>query len=217
MADPLELATLLCAKFSHDLSSLVASLTGILELIVETQTDIDEELSLAAQTGRELSSRLQLLRAAWAGLTEPVETSELAALAQTAIGSRKIRLDTRGLAPGGYVQPAIARVTLNVLLLAVESLPQGGLVVVSGDPEQDITIQILGHNAAWPPGLARSLSDHDYACSLIADPRTIQLPLTAMIARATGVQISMMMAANATSTPSPLLITADPNRQRSRP
>jgi hypothetical protein len=71
-------------------------------------------------------------------------------------------------------------------------------------------VQIDGAGAAWPVGLGRCLVDEDYACSLIDEPRTIQAPLTALIARACGVRLSMMMGRTAQAPP-PLLLAPAPN------
>ena len=73
---------------------------------------------------------------------------------------------------------------LNLLLLAAESLPGGGIVALSGSPAHSILVTISGPRAAWPAGLAIWLNDEAAAWqAMLADPRRLQAPLTALLAR----------------------------------
>jgi len=66
MSEALRLAEMLCARLCHDLSSLLGSLIGVIEIAREEHPD-SETLTLAEDTAVQLGQRLKLLRAAWAG------------------------------------------------------------------------------------------------------------------------------------------------------
>jgi hypothetical protein len=105
----------------------------------------------------------------------------------------------------------MARLVLNIVLLAREAMPRGGVLALSGDPATDIVAQIAGPDAAWPVGFARCMADEAYAWSAFSDPRDLQAPLTALIARANGMRLSLMMATGpADANPPPLLIAPEP-------
>ena len=56
----------------------------------------------------------------------------LGMFASSLSGSCRVQLDIAGLEPAAVFPPPAARLILNVLLLAVESLPGGGVVTLSG-------------------------------------------------------------------------------------
>ena len=86
-------------------------------------------------------------------------------------------------------------------------MPRGGTLALSGEPASHIVAQIAGPDAAWPKGFALCVADEARAWTALDDPRDLQAPLTAIIARAVGIRLSLMMAAGASTGPSPLLIT----------
>ena len=68
--------------------------------------------------------------------------------------------------------PGAARVVLNLLLLASESLAGGGIVALSGSPADNILVTISGPHAAWPAGLGTWFIDETAALeAVIADAR----------------------------------------------
>ena len=73
---------------------------------------------------------------------------------------------------------------LNLLLLAAESLPGGGTIALAGSPRTATAGHHPGPRAAWPAGLlplARRAARPGEA--MLADPRRLQAPLTALLAR----------------------------------
>ena len=133
MNESLRLAELLCARLCHDLSGPLGALIGILEIAREEQPD-SETLALAEDTAVELVQRLKLLRAAWGQDGDDLDVARLHDFADCLSSSRRVRLDLAGLEPGASFPPPAARVILNLLLLAAESLPGGGIVALSGSP-----------------------------------------------------------------------------------
>jgi histidine phosphotransferase ChpT len=194
MADPVQLAEMVCVRFSHELSGLLGSLSGVLELVAEAQESPTEEMALATETATELMRRLMLLRAAWGGTSEDMDLATLRTRMRGVVGNHRVQLDLDALADGSVFPPPMARLVLNVMLLAGESLPRGGVLALSGDATSQVVAQIAGPGAAWPPTLALCIADETQAWAALGNPRGLQAPLTALIARAMGMRLSLMMA-----------------------
>jgi histidine phosphotransferase ChpT len=197
MSEALRLSELLCARLCHDLSGLLGSLIGVLEIAREEHAS-SETLAIAEETAIELGQRLKLLRAAWGQDGEELDVIRLQNFADSLSASRRLRLDLEGLElESAFSQPA-GRLILNILLLAAESLPGGGVVALAGSPASHILITISGPRAAWPTGFGGYLADETAAwAAVLAGPRNVQAPLTALIARAHGFRLSILMAASA--------------------
>jgi histidine phosphotransferase ChpT len=207
-ADQVRLAELISVRLSHDLGGLVGSLTGILELVAEAQATPTEEVALATQTAAEVMLRLQLLRAAWGGCPEAMDLAALRTHKLGVVASHRFDLDLSGLAPETVFPPNMARLVLNVLLVAAEAMPRHGVLALSGDAASHVVARISGPNAAWPAGFALCIVDEAEAWAALGDPRHLQAPLTALIARARGMRRSLMMASgtSAGDSPPPLLL-----------
>jgi len=195
--DLLRLAELLCARLCHDLSGPLGALIGILDLAREEAPE-SETVGLAEETAAELAQRLRLLRAAWGRESDELDKARLQVFAAGLLSGRRVRLDLDGLAPDRLFPPAAGRVMLNLLLLAAESLPGGGMVALADAPSDGVLLTISGARAAWPAGLSRWLTDPENAVeAIIADPRRLQAPLTALLIRGYGYRLSVLMPASA--------------------
>jgi len=212
--DALVLAEILAIRLCHDLSGQVNALVGAIE---ELQGGVDhdpEALDLASEAGLALMHRLRLVRAAWGRGGGPMSVAECCSLIGH-VSRRGIRMDLDGLDGTRSFAPSAARLTLNVLMLAAESLPGGGVVEVHGQPELDLVVRITGPRAAWPTGLAGMFADPAAAMEelRLGDPvaaaRSMQAPLTALIAHATGQRISMLLGPHSEPAP-PLLVGLAP-------
>src|SRR5208282_4723840 len=152
-----------------------------------------------------LALRLKLLRAAWAGQSEPLELPRLTALA-CGLAASRVGLDVSGLPAATVFAPAIGRLVLNLLLLAAESLPRGGVLRLDGGAG-DVIARLDGPDAAWPAGLIGMLADEAAAWQALTNPRAVQAPLTALLARHHGLRLTVLLAAGPTTTPPPLRLT----------
>jgi histidine phosphotransferase ChpT len=217
MIGTLHLAELLCSRLCHDLSGLLGSLVGVLEIAREEQAE-SETLAVAEDTAVELTQRLKLLRAAWGQDCEPVNVAQLQTFADGLFASRRVRLDLFGMEPDAEFTPGAGRLLLNILLLAAESLPGGGIVALSGTPASSVVVTIAGPRAAWPPGLGTCLSDETAGWAAGITARHLQAPLTALIAREHGIRLSMLMSAASGSDASlPPLLLSFADHWQSRP
>lgn len=203
--DPLRVAECLCARLCHDIAGALGALMGSLELAREDAAMAEEAVALASVTARALAARLRLIRAAWVGDGTPLDLAGLAQLAQ-GLAERRIHLDLSALAPATVFAPRIARVILNLVLLAAEALPVGGTVwfEMTGP---DLMIGVDGPRAEWPAGIAAALAGE----AVIDGPRGVQAPLTVLLARAAGLHLSLLMPATTVGTGgAPLLLLALP-------
>jgi len=205
MDDRVRLAELVCARLCHDLSGLLASLTGTLDLLAEN-VETDDTMTVALDAAVDLTRRLRLLRAAWAGMARPLTLSDLTSLAEGAEG-RHIHLDVSRLAPDTIFAPAMGRLVLNLLLLAADSLPRGGTLHLDGD-EDDLVVRLDGPQAAWPAGLTGMLVDEDAAWDALGEARGLQAPLTALLAHADGLVLSVLLVGGGPAAAPPLRLSA---------
>jgi histidine phosphotransferase ChpT len=209
--EAMALAERLVTRMCHDLSGQINALTGGLEVGAEAGPTGDAEAwAVINDAAAMLSRRLKLFRAAWG-----IEGADLAATDLPAyvagLPGRRLALDVSNLAPHSFTAKA-GRLVLNVLLLAAESLPMGGVLTLAGDPRHDVVVTLDGPRAAWPAGLAQMFVDPlaavraFNAASGVAGVRTLQAPLTAMIAHRAGMRASFLMAPAIETVP-PLLLT----------
>lgn len=208
--DALFLAETLAARLCHDLSGQVNALVCAVEVMRDEPGPDPDVIGLANDAGEALVRRLRLARAAWGHAAGPMGMDEWRALVE-GMPRRGVRIDLDGVATDGFFSAAAARLTLNVMMLATESLPGGGVVQVSGDPGRDFVVQLHGPRAAWPAGLAAMILDPTEAvdslrrADAMAAARTLQASLTALIAHASDQRISLLLGAQTESAP-PLLV-----------
>jgi histidine phosphotransferase ChpT len=204
----LDLVALVCARLCHDLSGLLGSLTVTLEMASEAGEmaseagemaaapgEAGEALSIANDAASALVGRLRLLRAAWAGEPEPLDLSALTALAG-GLATGRINIDVSRLPKTTVFPPPMGRLVVNLLLLAVESLPSGGALHLAGGAT-DVTLRLDGPHAAWPAGLIGMLADPTSGRAALEDPRTMQGPLTALLAHHHNLRLTPLLATGA--------------------
>lgn len=202
-ATGLRLAELLATRLVHDLSGPTS---GLCAALGEARADA-EALALAEEAAVTLRRRLALYRAAW-GAPAALSGSGLRAMAEGLPNAHRLRLDLAGPIEGAVLPPEAARLLLNLLLLAAESLPRGGAVTLEGDPAQDLVLGIEGPRAGWPEGFSAMLTDADAAWTALPSvPRgpRLQAALTALLAHRARARLRLLLGAAAEAAP-PLLI-----------
>jgi histidine phosphotransferase ChpT len=190
-SDPLRLAELVCARMSHDLGGAIGTLAGALEL-AEDPAVATEALALANQAATELRHRMELQRATWGPAAGPLDLAALRNLARGLPHAKRCSIDFSALPEGTVFSPAFARVVLNLLLLAGDAMNGSGEVTLAGSGT-DLIIAIAGNRAAWPSGMASVLTSEAAAWAALRDARSLQMPLTALLARAVGLRLSLLM------------------------
>ena len=201
----LELASALCARLCHDISSPLGTVVGTLELVGDDPEQTEEALSIASDSAGSLVTRLQLLRAAWAGDCGPMGRARLSEL--SAGLPPRVKADLGELADINF-DGSLARILLNLLLLGADALPAGGQVALSGEPGSGIVLTVTGRSVIWNAGLAAILLNP--LAPHASEPRTVLMPLTARLAHAAGLRLSFLMAAAPSPDNAPRLLLAPP-------
>jgi histidine phosphotransferase ChpT len=189
LSDTIRLVELVTARLCHDLGGLIGTVGNALEMVSEDAARDNEVLAFATSAASALTQRLRLMRAAWGLEVDAIDLPGLLGLVTRALAARRIGLDTRALSPDCIFPPAIARVVLNLIVLASDCLPKGGTIVMMGEPE-DLLVRIDGPGAAWPPGFADCMRDEDAAIAAVTGARSVQMPLAVLFALSRDLRLS---------------------------
>jgi histidine phosphotransferase ChpT len=189
LGDTIRLVELVCARLCHDLGGLIGTIGNALEMVAEDTDGDNEVVAFAASAASALTQRLRLMRAAWGPLVDTMKLPEMVELVTQALAARRIGLDTRVLPPDCEFPPEIARVVLNLVVLACDCLPKGGTIVLLGEPA-DLLVRIDGPGAAWPAGFADCMRDEETAIAAVTGARSVQMPLTVLFALSRQLRLS---------------------------
>ncbi len=168
-------------------------------------------MDLAGDVAVSLGKRLHLVRAAWGGAVSTVSVVEFAGLCEGLPQAGRVKVSFEDLRSGGALCPEMARLLLNVLMLAGESMPRGGTVMLAGDLGGAIMVRLVGAGAAWPAHFAGWMADAGRAWAAVdammpETARGLQGPLTALVGHAGGIRMGFLMARMAEEAP-PLILT----------
>jgi len=209
--DRLRLAELLTSRLCHDISGPVGTLMGALGMARENPGSAGEALDLAGDVAVSLGRRVHLVRAAWGAAVSTVSVVAVAGMCEGLPQAGRVKVSFEDLRPGGALCPEMTRLLLNVLILAGESMPRGGIVIVAGDISGAITVRLVGVGAAWPADFAGWMADARRAWAAVEGmtpemARGLQGPLTALIGHAGGIRMGFLIARAAEEAP-PLILT----------
>ena len=168
---------------------------GALRLIETTLARLCRDIANPAtpfDTDSMLATQRELRQSAWGPGSRPMDRARIQSLATGLQGD--IAVDFSALANRTEWSAPAGRIVLNLLLLAAGSLPAGGTIVLAGSAD-DLFVKIAGSGAAWPAGLARCLTDETEAIAALTGERNVQMAITALLARATGIRLSIVFAA----------------------
>ncbi len=188
-----DLAALLCARICHDLVGPVGALENGLSLLDdEDSADMHEDaIDLIKVGAAQASAKLKFLRIAFgAGGSAPakIASAELETLCRGVYPDGKIVLDWQ-VEADGLDKPA-ARALLNLVMLAVATVPLGGRVVVKAHRSQaatNLSLVCTGRKARLNDDVSHTLAGKAPEGGF--DGRNIQPFYTGMIVRETGGRI----------------------------
>jgi histidine phosphotransferase ChpT len=193
--EALDLAALLCSRVCHDLISPSGAIVNGLEVLEEST---DEEtrsfaLDLIKKSARTASARLQFCRIAFGASgssAAQIDLGDAESVARGFVEDEKVKLSwnlARALVPKNRV-----KLLLNMILVAAQSIPRGGIVAVEGEglPEA-MTYRILarGLNARIAQAVPALLAGEPE--SGIVDAHGIQPFYTGLLARTSGLAVTI--------------------------
>jgi hypothetical protein len=150
------------------------------------------------EAAKRLTNQVNLLEAAWGPADQPISLHQLAHMAHGL--PDHIAVNLSALPPAIVFPASLGRIVLNILLLAADSLPEGGQIMLAGTPE-DLFIRIDGPAAAWPTGMAICLANEAEAQSALTDGRHPQMALTVQLAHTAHIRLSALLASHTQSEP----------------
>ncbi len=135
MDEDLRLAQLLCSRLCHDIIGAAGAVNAGLEILGDGDGVDDAALHLAISSGAEITRRLAFFRVAFGaggvghGGNDPDGLRELAA---ELLESGQVELDWPPAdgATAPELSPTLGKLLLNLVLIASECLPRGGVVSV---------------------------------------------------------------------------------------
>ena len=193
--EALDLAALLCSRVCHDLISPSGAIVNGLE-VLEESTDEETKsfaLDLIKKSARTASARLQFCRIAFGAAgsaTAQVDLGDAENVARGFIEDDKIKLSwnlSSVLLPKNRV-----KLLLNMILVAAQSIPRGGIVAVEGDgPPEAMTFKISarGLNARIPQAVPALLAG--FPERGVVDAHAIQPFYAGLLGRASGLAVSI--------------------------
>lgn len=149
----LDLAALLCSKVCHDVISPVGAIANGLEVLEDEQDAEMREIAfdLVRRSSVQASAKLQFCRIAFGAAGSAgssIDTGDAEDVARKFIGDDKITLEwavPREIRPKNHV-----KLMLNLVMLAVSSIPRGGKISIGVSDASGVTAQAEGKNAKVP-------------------------------------------------------------------
>lgn len=184
---PANLSALMCARVCHDLVSPIGALGTALE-VLEDDSNVemhDDAMNLVKLSARQASAKLQFLRLAFgAGGSAPgvIGIRELIRLIEGIYGEGKVSIAWNAQAT--ELDKSVARILLNMTMLAVQSVPRGGEVKITTSetgPNMIVGMTATGPKARLNDAVIRTLSGKAPEDGF--DGRTIQPFYTGMMVR----------------------------------
>ena len=194
---PLELAALLCSRVCHDVISPVGAITNGLEVL---EDDDDPEMrvhamNLITQSAQQASAKLQFARLAFGAAGSAgaeLDLGDACDVAQGLMKSEKASLIWE--APHATIGKDYVKLALNMLLIAIASIPRGGEITlkIEGDLKAPtLRVRSSGQAARVPDETRTFLGGR--ATGQFLDARAAQPYFTGLVARDLGLAIDARM------------------------
>ena len=196
--DKLDLAALLCSRVCHDVISPVGAIVNGLEVLEDEDDPSMKEfaLDLIAKSARQASARLQFARLAFGAAGSAgaqIDTGDAEQVARGFIQDDRTSLEWH--IPRVYSPKNKVKLLLNLLMVAVTTIPRGGRIAVEATGEGDtggFRLRTEGSHARIPPHVSSLLNGEAPEGGHI-DAHAIQPHYTGLLARSVGLGISFAM------------------------
>ena len=193
--EPMDLAALLCSRVCHDVISPVGAIINGLEVLDDEKDAAMREiaLDLIKKSAASASARLQFCRLAYGAAGSAgasIDTGDAESVTRGLITNDRTRLVWNGRrqhAPKNKV-----KLLLNLCLIALATIPRGGIVTVDLTGEGDAMaaqVEARGTNPRLAHGIAALIDGRPEGDNV--DAHTIQAFYTGLVARDCGMEVSV--------------------------
>ena len=190
--DNLELAALLCSRVCHDLISPVGAIVNGLEVLDDNPKpeDRDFALDLIRKSAKTASARLQFCRLAFGAAGSPgaqIDLGDAQTMARGHIEDAKTSIAWN--LPRVLLAKNRVKLLLNMLIIAQQTIPRGGVLTVNAIGEGDtmsFRLMATGLNARLPQNIADILGGGHTAA---VDAHAVQPYYTRLLAQACGLKV----------------------------
>ena len=193
--DELELAALLCSRVCHDLISPVGAIVNGLEVLDDNPKpeDRDFALDLIRKSAKTASARLQFCRLAFGAagsVGAQIDLGDALTMAKGHIEDHRTNI-TWNL-PRLYLPKNKVKLLLNMLVIAQQTIPRGGMLTVDPVGEGDalaFKITVAGTNPRMPQqGVLDAVSG---AHTGAVDAHAVQPHYTRLLAKSCGWNVTL--------------------------
>lgn len=192
--DALELAALLCSRVCHDLISPVGAIVNGLEVLDDNPKPDDREfaLDLIRKSAKTASARLQFCRLAFGAAGSAgaqIDLGDAEKMARGHLEDAKTKIEWNP--PRAYLPKNKVKLLLNMLVIAQQTIPRGGVLTVdqSGEGEAiGFRVKATGHNARLPLNIVELLKA-DHAGTV--DAHAVQPYYTRLLAQSCGLSVAL--------------------------
>ncbi len=163
--DPLELAALIASRVCHDIISPVGAIVNGLEVLEEEKDKSMREFAqdLVQKSARQASAKLQFARLAFGasgGAGSELDMVDAGRVASAFMEREKPALDWQVKA--GLLPKSEAKLLLNLLTIALNSVARGGTITVTAEREGGETVMRVvaeGDRAKLPAGVKEVIAE----------------------------------------------------------
>lgn len=196
MSEQMRISQLVCSRLCHDLVGAAGAVNAGLEILAEMGGLDDSAMDLATKSGLELTRRLAFFRVAFGAGGAGHSGADVAVLRKLALefmAGSNVRLDWPDDGRGvRETQPELGKLLLNLILIASECLPRGGVVSVQlAEVEGGIGVAVSaeGTSAGLREDLARAMTPGQPVESL--DSRCIHGLITQLLVLEAGCELEV--------------------------
>lgn len=192
--EALDLSALLCSRVCHDVISPVGAIVNGLEVLEDDQDESmrDFALDLIRKSARQASARLQFARIAFGAAGSAGASIDLADAEKVSRGMfADDKTQLAWSAPQALFPKNKVKLLLNLVMIATQAIPRGGLidVAVSGDGEAPtLLLKAKGSHARIPPHVEALMAGTSETGTV--DAHGILAFYAGLVARAAGMGVT---------------------------
>ena len=189
-----DLAALLASKLCHDIISPVGAVQSGLELLDEMPGD-EESMALVRNSTKSAVAKLQFARIAYGASgssAAQIDLGDAKQVAEGLMGFERAALSWSG--ERAYVAKNIAKLILNLVVIANASVPRGREVrvdITQLTPEPKFTLQAIGTPLRVPAKFRALLSDEPVTEPI--DAHGVQPYYTLLLAQELGLTVELTL------------------------